>query len=248
MNFFKSGVRRLEQGLLEQLGATTSSKDASFDADDSRCVQRLRARARGGETGRFPPTASAEMTGGSARVEFRVAPCPPLRTRWTPPPRVAPRSRRPLRPLRACAPAAHPRRPPVFHRRSYRRLDDSLNRLNAGTLQYVSSLKRSCEDSRELVESLDAFASADLRYSIVPNAPGSVKFLDAVQSMLRVQASVKAAVARSVELMIVEKVITPLGNLLKAMPVLKRQMDARRQAVLGARQGGRGLGRACGAR
>ena len=35
-NFFKSGVRRLEQGLLEQLGATTSSKDASFDVDDAR--------------------------------------------------------------------------------------------------------------------------------------------------------------------------------------------------------------------
>lgn len=31
-----SFLRRLEQGLLEQLGATTSSKDASFDADDQR--------------------------------------------------------------------------------------------------------------------------------------------------------------------------------------------------------------------
>jgi hypothetical protein len=36
MQFFKSGIRRLEQGVLEQLGATTSSKDASFDVDDSR--------------------------------------------------------------------------------------------------------------------------------------------------------------------------------------------------------------------
>lgn len=88
--------------------------------------------------------------------------------------------------------------------------------------------------------------------------------------MLRVQTGVKTALARSVELMVVDKVrlralllppppprlsarraracfahrllcaprawqvITPLGALIKAMPTLKRQMDARRQALLGA--------------
>jgi len=86
--------------------------------------------------------------------------------------------------------------------------------------------------------------------------------------MLRVQTGVKTALARSVELMVVDKVrscctrclaarhtsravlrasatgtphlahtaqvIAPLGALIKAMPTLKRQMDARRQALLGA--------------
>jgi len=96
-------------------------------------------------------------------------------------------------------------------------------------LQYVASLKRSCDDGRELVESLDAFAGADLRYSIVPNAPGSVKFLDAVQSMLRVQAAIKAAVARSVEMMVVEKVRAQRGAAL-APPLPLARPRARRMA------------------
>jgi hypothetical protein len=48
MNFFKSGVRRLEQGLLEQIGATTSSRDATFDADDQRWVAEERQGRRKG--------------------------------------------------------------------------------------------------------------------------------------------------------------------------------------------------------
>jgi len=54
MNFFKSGVRRLEQGLLEQIGATTSSRDATFDADDQRWVAEERRRRRRSAPRRTP--------------------------------------------------------------------------------------------------------------------------------------------------------------------------------------------------
>lgn len=37
MNFFKFSTRRLEQGVLETLGAATSSRDASFELDSQRC-------------------------------------------------------------------------------------------------------------------------------------------------------------------------------------------------------------------
>jgi hypothetical protein len=82
-------------------------------------------------------------------------------------------------PLAVAFIAAHPRRAPrqrvafqsllglcvfILPLRRYKRLDDSLSRLNAGMLQYVASLKRSCEDGRELVDMMDGFASADLRH------------------------------------------------------------------------------------
>jgi hypothetical protein len=105
--------------------------------------------------------------------------------------------------------------------------------MNASLLLYVTSLKKSCEDSKELVSLLDFFASADVKHGVLPNTPEAVRFLDSVQSMLRVQTGIKAAVARSVEMMLTDRVITPLGALLRAMPLLRRQMDARRQALTG---------------
>jgi hypothetical protein len=60
-----------------------------------------------------------------------------------------------------------PRNPRLLPACRYKRLDDSLTRLNTGMLQYVASLKRSCEDGRELVDMMDGFASADLRHRCV---------------------------------------------------------------------------------
>lgn len=244
MQFFKSGVRRLEQGLLEGLGATTSSKDASFEADDQRCVllsvplpwlhwywQNSYSTAL---RSCFELALRAELQ--EDRIDrAQSSAWPGIRTQrdtagW--------HAGRVLALLFGRVVVMYATLAGVFSRSAcpcrYRRLDDSLQRLNAAVLMHVASLKKSCEDSRELVSVLDFFASADLKQGVVPNSAEAVRFLDAVQSMQRVHLGIKAAVARSVETMMTERVISPLGNLLRSLPVLKRHMDARRQALTGA--------------
>lgn len=151
MNFLKGGMRRLEQGLLEQIGATTSSKDASFDADEQR----------------------------------------------------------------------------------FKRLEDSLQRLSAQVMTYIQSIKKSCEDSRELVTLLDFFSSADVKQGLGGSSSADIKFLESMQALQRVQNGIKAAAARSVEMMMLERVIGPLGALLRTLPTVRRQMEIRRQALTG---------------
>jgi hypothetical protein len=150
-SWLKGGLRRLEQGLLEGVGATTSSKDASFDADEQR----------------------------------------------------------------------------------FKKLEDSLQRLNAQVLTYIQSLKKSCEDSRELVSLLDFFSSADVKQGLGGSSTGDVKSLDSIQALQKVQIGIKTAAARSVEVMIHERVIVPLGALLRALPMVRKQMEIRKQAVTG---------------
>jgi hypothetical protein len=109
----------------------------------------------------------------------------------------------------------------------YKRLEDSLHKLSIQVTAYIDSLRKNCEDAREVTTSIDFYSSFDVKSHIRERTIDAVRFIDALQALLRVQNGIKTAVLASIEKSIVLRILKPLGNLLNALPRVKRLMDQR---------------------
>lgn len=117
----------------------------------------------------------------------------------------------------------------------FKRLEESLQKINAVVLTYLTSLKKSCEDAREVLAVADFYSSSDVKHLVRARTHTAVKFLDAVEAGLRVHQGIKTAVVAAIEKEVMQRLITPIGLLLRDLPALKKHMDTRVTCLTGER-------------
>lgn len=113
----------------------------------------------------------------------------------------------------------------------YKRLEESLLKLNASCLSYVSAIKRASETSEDVISSLDSLGASDLKHGVTARTPDAVARQEGLVAMIRSHAALRSTVVRSVETLILDRITNPVGALLRSLPVLKRALDHRRQCL-----------------
>jgi hypothetical protein len=109
----------------------------------------------------------------------------------------------------------------------YKRLDESINKLNTAALTYINSLRRSCDDARDLAACLENIMVGDIKAGITARSPEALHVIDGISGVGRYHASLKLSALRAIEKMLMERVVSPAGGLIRQLPVLKKLLDTR---------------------
>ena len=132
--------------------------------------------------------------------------------------------------LRYPPPITNPPAPPPYAR-SYKRLEESLNRLASVSQSYLAALRRATEEGRDAAASLEALAAADVRAGVVASSPDTARRIGAIGAAARAHGALRVAVTAPVEAFLTESVVARTSAALRGLPGMKRLVETRRQAA-----------------
>jgi hypothetical protein len=112
----------------------------------------------------------------------------------------------------------------------FKRLEDEIHRLNSCVLQHVAAERKAAEDRLALAAALESLGSSDLTSKVIPHSVSTAAYLDSLTVLRRTTEHLVGVVEAPATNLLVARVIEPLGRMVKHLPVLRRLIDARRDA------------------
>jgi hypothetical protein len=97
-------------------------------------------------------------------------------------------------------------------------------------LQHIAAERKASEDRLTVMMALESLGKSDLTCKILPHSTSTAEYLDSLSALRASTEQLSEIVESPTANLLVARVLEPLGRFIKNLPLLRRQIDARREA------------------